>query len=181
MTTKSKMGESDTPTLLRMMCAVMAMDPRNRELIVQAADELDSLREQLSNALQDAANISFNYGKLSEEMGELKQWNEEARLTLHHLSAMLQKLSVPYRVDWREWIALAEQQLQQSEAALRDLRDHFVYRYCRTKKEGVWYDLPEQVIAANKILDAALSSSEKESGKEPVLRDRYCDDPSRGY
>lgn len=31
-------------------------------------------------------------------------WNREARLTLDHLSGMLQAVGAPHRTDWREWI-----------------------------------------------------------------------------
>ena len=43
-------------------------------------------------------------------------------------------------------------------AALRDLREHFLWRYMRTKKEGVDYDVPAQVLAA----DAAIAKAEGE-------------------
>lgn len=134
MTTKSKMGEREA-ALETILCECMEVliDDEEAYEWKLIPDGIKRLREQLSNALQDAANISVKYGQLSEKMGELRAWEKEARLTLQHLSATLQKLGVPYRVDWREWISQLEAKQQQSELDARR------YRWLRAKsleKEG---------------------------------------------
>lgn len=98
-----------------------------------------SLRENLRNEAAQLAERDRRLAELDEfftDAGLVKDMQEELRLC--------QQEAIGYR-----------DQLAQAREALRGLLEHFMWRYCRTKKEGKEYTLPPQVLAAQAALAQA--------------------------
>lgn len=88
----------------------------------------------------------------------LTRADHEAREATLRIVREALRLAAEENKTLRAELAAAKAQGEADRKALRDLRDHFMRRYLRTKKEGRWFDLPPQVVAANEILGDAMTN-----------------------